>query len=816
MEKEIIKQFNTKLEFDTCSKSNVDTATLPGKVILEQELVGGVNETLDATANNRDLDTDGGGGGRVSLITGKFGTYGIESSPDQLIDRVGGAFPGTSEFTIEGYFKITEVIQTSKNFYMVLWDSVGSSRIMIYVNSANKVGFYLRDSGSVLVNYVDSTVLSIDTWYKFAVVREDIVFPPSKEIRCYLDTGSGLTLVHTGSIFTGFDCTDFSYANYTLLSPASGKGAVDEIRVSDKTRTVLEMADPGAGGYTPDGNTYALYHCEEVEHGAVWQYKTIGTITSPEIINNGKIMYPEILGVIGSIPTNTSIEFRYKYAEFATMGAWSDWIDYATFIEKIYADIFMARKFQIELRLQTSDVSKTPEVDKFILYGEKLLGDEPMFLEFNKLITAFRSVLVSAGFSTKERLYDNRLVPFWETEPDTWILQRYEAGELPINDGWRVITVGDATETIVAGIFNTNTTNGAWGKDNIGMVTGQQIQIRFRKDNNGATERRGFEFEFNNGTKKINLYFWNNEVSFNYLPATGYTIDTSVWHIYQIYIGGEGVDELELRVDGVPTIRTTGTATGASPGGVHNGWEYPDNSYASAPYENMQLDYLRSGEYEEWLPATITLENTHVKNLYAKAEIDFDGSVDVYMAYIGKIINVKEWSLQYWNGSIWKDWFVEVAEDQFLKKYWWDSGTGQVTAEKVRLLIHERIDSGAYAKIGELYVGNIVYQAPDTPQNLEDKDEGKKGNYETGSGKVISWSEYDSNFGAYLFNLISDRHQEKFREFYDQKTFVILLEPTAKIDRFFKATWFNKWDSKYSTGFRQVGWDINMTIKQTV
>jgi len=820
---EIIKKFDTKADFETCDIADVDIESRPGKVILDTEIVGGDNITLDATTNNRDMDTDASGS-IVSLVTGMYGNYAIQIAKGQYIEYAPGdgvdVFPNLSAFTVEATFKLTE--SPDNYIYVVRFEdggaTVGDSNIHIYIDSSNKLIFRVRNDFGTIYEYNYGTI-NVGQKYRVAITSTE---PNPSNVRTvsYFVDDMG-TPVDSSTLFGGtcnIICDWYRLGDLKVWNPSQGKIIIDEIRISTKVRSSAEMADPGSSGFTVDGDTWALWHCEEINSGGTEQYKSNGTIRTPELTGDGFI-YPELIQKkVTDLPTDTLVEMRYRAGEF-DFGAWSDWV---TADEINFKEVILYKRFQIEIKLSTTDNTKTPELDTFSLFGEQSTGSELMICDLNKIAEELDNIIVSLGVRSKEKLYDNRVNQYWKMEEGAWIDFAFEGDKHPehVDYGFSQITPdGDGSESTDGDIFSTNTTSERWAKSNISQRVGEVIELRVKKATEGTTDRRGFEFAIYGENRHIQFYLWDDKVALHNQDTVNYAIDTSEWHTYQIYIGGLGANELELRIDGDPTVRLTGTsqAGDSSPGGITNGWVFPMNNYASSPFENLQIDYIRGGKYEPWHEDTITLENSNVKDLYAYAEITFETAQDISMAYIGKMINIKEWSLQYYDGADWKDWFVEMTVgDEFNSDFWWGRKDQQVSAEKVRLLIHNRIDTGEIAKVGELYVGNIVYQTPDTPENLEDNDEGKQGNIELGSGKVTTWQEYESYFGRMMFNLMNDRHQVKLRQFQQARQFMILLEPKDRIDRFYKVTWVGKWKSKYSTGYRKAGWDIEAIFKQTI
>jgi hypothetical protein len=811
MENNIIKKFATEQALNECSLTDINIDN--GIISLAQDITI-YNNIEDSGLTERHLDSDISGSLPSKDSRHYLGDYSLKFTPGQYAEYAPGAgvdrLPEAGSMTVEFTFFYYE---TPDNYiYPFRFFRTGTNaEVYAMITSGNKLMFRVRgDNGGYneITLGTDLVPSAEGTEYRCAIVINN----PVGDTRDFDVYGNSSTPIGTASVVDAGGCIitleEYRICDLEVWSPTTGELSIDEVRISEQAREVFEIEDYLNGnmaeGYGVVGDTWALYHCESPTRIIDNGYLPIGNILSPDIIKGGYI-YPELLKfLILNKPANTNIELRYRKGDII-YGAWSAWTELT---EIIFNDFELLSKFQIELQLTSTDINATPAVDWFGLFGSFSDGDELIISSLNLLETNLSDLVVSSGAKTKNRLYDNYLKPFWNIDTD-WVDNSYEGDKHPEDDGWIKVTTDDTGEGTDGNIFSSGTSFERWTKAGVSPSVGQQIQFKVKRDASVATtERRGIGFSIKNENHRIELYLWNDKVSLD--DGTGvvtHAIDTTIFHTYQIYIGGVGADELELRIDNEPDIKLSGSALSGS----GNGWEFPINTYANLPDPtNIAIDFLRVGDYERWIETTETISGSP-RTVENSVLVEFSESQEMSMLYLGNIINIDEFSIQYDDGG-WQDLKVEILKSEFLDGFWFAKISEYINTTKIRLLIHTTDGIG---QIGEFYAGDILYQPPDNPQNLEDKDEGKQGSYALGSGKVENWKEYESAYGSFRFNLIPEKHQKKFKEFYDLKKFIVLLEPQNRLDRFFKASWVSKWKAEYSVGLIQAGWDIDMVLKQT-
>ena len=186
--------------------------------------------------------------------------------------------------------------------------------------------------------------------------------------------------------------------------------------------------------------------------------------------------------------------------------------------------------------------------------------------------------------------------------------------------------------------------------------------------------------------------------------------------------------------------------------------------------------------------------------------------------YIGAIfldnINLKDFKVQYWDGSAWQD-ITETINTAYALPYFYAEFTHVLTQE-IQLIMNTTQSADDQKRIGELYLCDKVLPLDATAEfNYKEDSVLIGGSYRLGNGKLQSWFVNQKWLGNITFNYLQASILASLKAIYDtHDSFCIRPEPEAAPQDFFEAKWTGKWTAPYSGEIKANGKDLTMTLEE--
>ena len=226
---------------------------------------------------------------QVDTAQSKFGgsSLAIDGTADYLKIASSDTFNfGTDNFTVEFWVRPTSI----PNDRYVIGSSTGSfgsgSLGLGTKGSGTAVlRFYVNDSGGDIVE--DSTAMSLNTWYHYALVRSGTTFTLYRD-GTSVDTGTyagSINFSNTGGLIIG-------QAAWVLTGSYGLPGHIDELRISNTARYTAGFT-PSTTPFVNDDNTLLLLHMN-------------GTDGSTFFEDDNGVREPISLNVVGNTQIDTA------------------------------------------------------------------------------------------------------------------------------------------------------------------------------------------------------------------------------------------------------------------------------------------------------------------------------------------------------------------------------------------------------------------------------------------------------------------------------------------------------------------------------
>lgn len=206
------------------------------------------------SVNNARLKTSLDGFAKVGTGVGKFdGTGDFLSVPDSD----DWAF-GSSNFTLEGYFYITDLTNTNQLFSQ---SADVNNRWSLVVTSTGVIQFFEYKTGSLNFYYFSkNSIIYERTWYHIEAVRNGTnVYIFLNGIPQLLTTSVAISTKSMANLSAPLY---IGVKKYTGVEEQYLNGYIDEIRISKGTARHTDSFTPPTTPHTSDANTQLLLHCE--------------------------------------------------------------------------------------------------------------------------------------------------------------------------------------------------------------------------------------------------------------------------------------------------------------------------------------------------------------------------------------------------------------------------------------------------------------------------------------------------------------------------------------------------------------------------